>query len=906
MRFTPSQQWTTYANSSAYALQWHVYVRVVTDLSLSNSGYSGWTEVSRFISTIPDITEEIEYNTGQFLANSIQLEAMTISWWNTNVFTDAVLTDSTKYIEFKIECNVGINQTFATDSPILFSGFVAKDKLEYDELTDSVKITVQTVEDIGSKIAAENISVQYLNNDCTGVGGISGSALITGSILLNLPNVFVITASNLNIGTHQITYNYNKGNPYFKLDTGDNAYVIADSSASYVTVVNQNNQNCTLYYNDISIFDQVVGDITNEIIITTASNQFCNSWPASTRVDSLLTDLYTVIGIPSGSLVFDTLSTNTYTSTNFVVSPLDVPPNNSSVSGLRNTVCGNTAGTFVYVGVGNNLYKRNTTTGVYTLLKTYSAGMSIYRLFFTYPIYDGNPSNIINNLWIVYGVNYTNLLTEIYNEDNNTFYGTTSLTYEYPSATGSQILPNSMTFINWTGTASGSLLYTTSTVKSGVGGTHITGSVRQVSCSGNTCVDKVITSGSMWPVSFGYYVPQNDFLFHDYYANQPLYSQSVYLKATSTVDTNNYLCYLKWNNSTNKFDVSGSITPALNILNRGIGAYSANDAAYYFYDGDDQKIKMQTTNVGLLTLPSTNCYGYSDISNCTGFINPLFISPGINNNDRNVYFTGVYSGSINGQKGFTALFSIINYTASYVCPAPLFKDRFTNSSYNNTLKYPGLYYIDSTQTLQKTDNKFNYWSNGTSLAGKSITDSIRALCNSFNLVTTVKPNKTAYVFRRSDSNGNPITNYTIGQTTSSLSLTLSKANNITVANDKPKCSLVKISAKDTANNTYEATYNGTAFESAVLPFTVVADISADYCSSTVADNFAYFDYQYFSVNRKTYTIIVPYPLHQFEVFDNVNINFIGNKLPLTRNSDGYPIQKITHKFTGDTEITVYI
>jgi hypothetical protein len=86
VKFTPSATWTLLQNGASKSIRWKPYARRTTTLATAlNSGT--WTDLSGYVDEVPDVSTNIEYEVGQFTADSISFTGRNIAWWKANVFT---------------------------------------------------------------------------------------------------------------------------------------------------------------------------------------------------------------------------------------------------------------------------------------------------------------------------------------------------------------------------------------------------------------------------------------------------------------------------------------------------------------------------------------------------------------------------------------------------------------------------------------------------------------------------------------------------------------------------------------------------------------------------------------------------------------------------------------------------
>jgi len=152
---SPSAKYTAISTSGNCVLTFKVYYRLTSDLSSSPS----WVEISDRVSweDFPEITQNLEYETGIPTSDSIRIRGLGISYYKANVFS----ATASQYIELKIEAQLGRSATdTASDIVPLFFGVVDKNP-QYFELLDEVEFRVFTLDDLLARFSGENLTTQY-------------------------------------------------------------------------------------------------------------------------------------------------------------------------------------------------------------------------------------------------------------------------------------------------------------------------------------------------------------------------------------------------------------------------------------------------------------------------------------------------------------------------------------------------------------------------------------------------------------------------------------------------------------------------------------------------------------------------------------------------------------------------
>ena len=408
MKFTASPTYLTYANGAFKDIKWRAYARKTESLSATLVGYSGWFDISGYVETIPTIRSQIEYELGQFSQDSIELVGLNIAWWDANIFN----ATSSEYIELKIEAQVGHAGSYATDIAYMFFGFVDKVGVRYDEIENTVSFTVLTPEDVGTRIAGEKLSTQYINYDILDDG-----SYYQGLELQKNRSVFVIDANIssyvLKVGVHTITYIYEDATKKIKLDDGE--YVSITTDFTEYTLSNADvTEKIKIYVRLVDELPLSADEIIDKVIVITAGTTLPKQYYSNVGGYRLLQLAYSQIGITS--LQFDTLQINTWDS-RYLVTWIDIPPADEAISGMKRAITND--GAYLYIGVGTKVYKRTMATNAYTLLTTVTASHNIFKLMH-------NARN--NQLWILFSVDGLDYKIRKLNLSDNTYTDCTMAT----------------------------------------------------------------------------------------------------------------------------------------------------------------------------------------------------------------------------------------------------------------------------------------------------------------------------------------------------------------------------------------------------------------------------------------------------------------------------------------------
>jgi hypothetical protein len=409
MKFSASTTWNLLALNSAKQIQWKVYARKTTALSNSIIGYSGWLDISNRVTAIPSIKSAIEYELGQYKSDSISITAQGITWLDANLFNTAI----TDYIEIKIECKLGNRGTYASDIAYMFFGFVDFDKgtgkpvVAYDEQADSATFEVFTPDDIGSRIAGEYLSTQFIELDT-----LANGTNVQGVILQNINACFVtdvnIASYGVKVGVHTITYTYDSAGATTRtICFDDGAPTTITTDDTYYTLSDKDVRQKVKVYVRKKVQMSKTENVVEKIIVKALGSTLPYQFYQKVGGYRLLEIIYGKIGITS--LSFDTFQMNTYNGRS-IVSYIDLPPADEFVNGSRIAITSD--GTYLYTSVGVNIYKRDMATNAYILLTSVTTAHHVYKLMY-------NSRN--NHLWILFSSNGTDFKLRKLLLTNNTY-----------------------------------------------------------------------------------------------------------------------------------------------------------------------------------------------------------------------------------------------------------------------------------------------------------------------------------------------------------------------------------------------------------------------------------------------------------------------------------------------------
>ena len=384
MRFSPTSDWSIAANAAHRQVVQTVEVKKTTDISESLSTGT-WVDITQFLDSPVDVDQRIEYELGQFSSSSITLTCSKgifsgggIQWFKDNVFN----ASEYEYIEIRVKMVLKMGSITTADTVYIFSGFVDKAEVEYNELLDQVTFTAYTADELGNRIAGENISTQYVSDDIDGIG-------TDGLVMPSIPGIFVKNANvasyQLKAGLHTLEYEYNSGTEQMRLDGGD--WLTLRVTDGTDTLVSEDGLEKIEIYVDVSELSTQTYTLTDYVIVTVPGTTLPNQPYYGLSVKELLRKLYEKVGITDDT--FDTLQFDSWDA-NPKISFYDTPPQDASKNGKQYAAVDN--GTDIFVGVGDSVYKRIMSTDTYTLVTT-KTGYVVYRLWY-------NSRN--NDLWIWY------------------------------------------------------------------------------------------------------------------------------------------------------------------------------------------------------------------------------------------------------------------------------------------------------------------------------------------------------------------------------------------------------------------------------------------------------------------------------------------------------------------------
>jgi len=373
VKFTPTATFLAYALGAVKTLRWRVYVRI-TDVLDAALNTGTWTEITDRVEDIPEIRTAIEYEVGQYKADSITLTAKDIQYIKT-LFTVA----ADENIEIKVEVTLGLNDDVASDVVYAYSGWVDNGR-ENTELSNTSQFECYTADELGNRIPGENLTTQYINPDIDGIG-------TDGLEYHTLPGLYVkdanLSSYVLKQGAHTITYDYSGGLRRAKLNDGRWVTLVdGDNTLGNASIAGSDTERLQVYVPDKDALPATSEPIKEQVIVLTQGETLPWQWYRFIAVRSLLTKIFTELGLTPtyGNLELDISPANK-------VSFLDSPP-----AGVKTAMVND--GTDIYLAIGNSIYKRTMSDGTYELLTSLDAGDVVSKMWI---------NSALTHLWIYYG-----------------------------------------------------------------------------------------------------------------------------------------------------------------------------------------------------------------------------------------------------------------------------------------------------------------------------------------------------------------------------------------------------------------------------------------------------------------------------------------------------------------------
>jgi hypothetical protein len=852
MRFNPTTSYTNYARSVSKTLQWSVYVRTVTSLSESLDSGTAWTTATNYLEAIPDLANRIEYELGQFNTDSINFVGMDASWWLANCFTDATLSDNSKYVEVKVTHALGMGSS-TTSEYVAFYGFVDKSTVDLNEVEDSVAFGVNSISDIAANTSANVLTTRYPFT----------TSSISAVQLPKIPGIYLYSASISNYGIsegyHEIEYKYewaqasgsvanSNATASLKLDGGREVpfywiqYYGSSSLVNYETSVDPNvtlgneatgslDTERIMAYCDVSVMTKITGSsysYMDQFVMLNKGDALPYTWYQFIGAKDFLNKCFNVLGLVSAS--YDTLQVGSYDGRTDI-SYMDRPPADDGTYGTPTAMVPAGTGS-IYVALDNVLYKKDVDTLQYTTIGTFSA--SIDRL-----LYD----NINDYVWVLYNLGPTVATkAKVYAAQT----GVTSSEYSTDTKmyrTSVDVFPSTSGFI-------------------GISSSY--NAVVQVTYNGSTFSKSTIaTTASLSPTC----------------ATMGQWGQvcgsKYYLYGTRALGQYTYYYLSHSGGSWGAGGWLGDTTAA--YVTRAV--YIPTENAIYHYSSTNGRLYKHPSgsadvDLGLAPLSGSNqditSYALGPSNDTAYFIGKDFIN-------RNGFLIKV-SGS-----------SVSTSIETNIYPNPAYYLFTTWPSYDALLG------ITNDRRLYRYGNTLEMYVEDGNSEGKTVQDVITSICQAFNLVYLVRTNKSVVVFKRSDLSGNTIT------TGNTLTVTSGEISSL-----KRKVNEYKSYDYLTIDNGLHTTsYDGAAFDETPALADVQLNIKNTYMPTNMQKDMLYYMYQFFKNYHDLWTVeLGNVPLYQYEPLDELSFT-VSNGHVLNGTTSGI-IYNTSLTSTGDVIFQVIV
>jgi len=840
MKFTASDKWNVFAKAAHKQLRIRVFVRLTADIA--NDITTGtWYEITHAVSIDTLGKSQVEYLLGQFTTDTMSFIGHGIAHYKSIIFA----ASASQYIEIKVTVQLGNNGDWADDECIIFSGFVDKTAggILYHESTDTVDFTAYTAQDIGYRIAAENLTTQYIATDINGTDD--------GLILENIPGVYVLDANIagfvLASGVHEIEYRYNEGSPalYFK---GDGAVITGDNT-TYTLTDPSFNQKIKLYVKETDWLPEE--DKTDKIIVTTEGETLPRNWFKTVSVAWLLRECYRHMGIADVYMQALEYPVAPGQSVTEKISYLDVAAPTISPTSPRQAMT--TDGTDLYIGVAGRVYRRNMTAGLtygtYDLLidLVEEGDVNPFILKLMYNARNGH-------LWLYY-IDAAGAKVRRYIFSSDTLSSATLL-----NATNTRTREYAVELFDFN-YAGSSWHYSIVYVDTDVGVREVDGSSLSISNVDTNTPGNSYRTDFMHQMSGGIVrvSARNN-------TNQWGY-QELQLDSSNT-----------WNLGT-PFGFDGSFGDGYTLA-----AYNPVTGAIYFHADPVGDIYYHTTS------DATFVPVYFLTGDAAGIYTIQF--DGVD-----AVYAGVRSSGSTLDGISIGLVKITGLTQVDIATVgDVFYGTFTGTPRGIVVCRIGnnAYGLNSDGKIWSYGTTLHVWVKSADFEGMSVSDVLNELLTSNNFAATVSSTKKAYVLPRGDSGGTPLT------TGNSIAITVDDATDISeTIGYAPKAALVEID-----NGTVRTTYNGTAYNREVLTDSHKVSKQGAYIPDELVPDLAYYFYQFFKTERHLYRIPVGImPLLQYEPFDGASVTFTTTKIQKTASG---PIMGVEVELDGSMTIDVLL
>lgn len=843
MKTLPGDGYLRKALGGSTGMVWQVYARVVTDISESLFGGSTWTEVSSRIAEIPPITSKLEYEVGQFSTDAVTLELDSTDWWKDNILTDANLADQTKYIEFSIWAGI----VEESDRTVVFSGFVDKTSVVFDEEANSVSVTLLTSQDIGYRLNAENLTTKYTVEKVDGTNNMLR--------LLRIPGLYVqdaaVSSYNLKVGTHTIYYQYDGGTHQAKLDDGE--WTTLANGVNYLLNQAGDQKLKTYVVSTAYLGTYQLDRYQDDIVVQTAGEVLPWQWYQNVGLKNLIKKYYSKIGI--NTVTFDTLEMPTKDGS-MKVSFIDNPPEDVTVIGQKTAIAVDAAGD-AWVSVGNKVYKRTYSTDTYTLKATLSSGDQVRRMWYHKRI--GNHED----LWL-YIENGNTIKVNVYEIDNNILRTAQTLTTVGSTGAGG---------VHWNSCEVVDIQYNPPTYFYGfvytVAANADNGFFKKaVKGSGTSITITTIFSDPTTPEGTNGYGFQS---LHLYVVADEVRAFSNHSGGAiptgyegMTIDSAG-----TWLQSEVMYTVAANLD---GFTERAV--YHADDDRVYYYDSAAHAIKSFPSELwGDSTNHSLDVDPVEDPGSLI-YANGKVYYTTVKNRGSLYYFEDCYLWSVDGNPGSPTEESNGPYTPNgYAMMAW--------DSIHSCLRG-----VSDNGLLWKHDTALALYVRDAAFPNQTITDSMNEIFRAFNIIGTVAAEKVARVYRRGDGTGIPLD--------SGNDLTAGPKHVANIREDKfkfPAMDIIRVSGYSKSNS-----YDGTTYGVTALSDRGALEITSKVIPDELVDHMCYWLYQFFKTAGTMVTVDFGLPYFHYEPFDNV---VFSTDSRVAESISGGPIYSVTYLQHGE-------
>ena len=367
---------------SVNLVKFAVYLRLTDSLNLPLSA-SGWVDVTDNATELPEIISQIEYDHGQFSADSIELEFADIKY-----FKESILSTDKRYIEVKITARSGTGEATLSDEQVLFSGIYDNiEGKEVGEYEDRVSMNFFSYDEHANRVSAER-TVQKPTRDLSGTP--------PGLVLQNIPGIYVINAGmsgyELTRGFHTLEYKVEAepGAAQRLVRLNDGRWVEIPSSPNTGTLtlgdageddIDNGNYNDSIrvqvYYIRADQLTFTDDTVSQGLVQLQKGDTLPGVWYQRIWVFRLLEILVKQAGAIEYD--FDDFRIATYDNRN-ETSYYEIPPGDEFVGSVNCLAL--VDGTHdLYMGIGRRVYKRNMDTHIYTELNSVFSNYQVVRIF---------------------------------------------------------------------------------------------------------------------------------------------------------------------------------------------------------------------------------------------------------------------------------------------------------------------------------------------------------------------------------------------------------------------------------------------------------------------------------------------------------------------------------------------